>query len=44
VVVQRELLGEPDRELLDRLEADPAWERVFDRQGVVVLQRQEAVP
>jgi uncharacterized membrane protein len=43
VVVQRELLGEPDRELLDRLEADPAWERVFDRQGVVVLQRQEAV-
>ena len=25
VVVQRELLGEPDRELLDRLQADPAW-------------------
>jgi uncharacterized membrane protein len=44
VVVQRELLGEPDRELLDRLEADPAWERVFDREGVVVLQRREAVP
>ena len=44
VVVQRELLGEPDRELLDRLQADPAWETVLDRQGVVVLQRREAVP
>ena len=44
VVVQRELLGEQDRELLDRLQADPAWRTAFDRQGVVVLQRQEAVP
>jgi hypothetical protein len=44
VVVQRELLGEPDRELLDRLQVDPAWATVLDRQGVVVLQRREAVP
>jgi uncharacterized membrane protein len=42
VVVQRDLLGEQDRELLDRLQADPAWRTALDRQGVVVLQRQEA--
>jgi uncharacterized membrane protein len=42
VVVQRDLLGSQDRELLDRLQADPAWRTALDRQGVVVLQRQEA--
>jgi uncharacterized membrane protein len=42
VVVQRDLLGEQDRELVDRLQADPAWRTALDRQGVVVLQRQEA--
>jgi uncharacterized membrane protein len=44
VVVQRDLLGDQDRELLDRLQADPAWERTFDDQGVVVLERREPTP
>jgi uncharacterized membrane protein len=44
VVVQRDLLGEQDRELLDRLQADPAWRTALDRQGVVVLERQGAAP
>jgi uncharacterized membrane protein len=44
VVVQRDLLGKQDQELLDLLQADPAWRTVMDRQEVVVLERQEAVP
>jgi uncharacterized membrane protein len=44
VVVQGDLLGDQDRKLLDRLRADPAWRVVFDRQNVVVLERQETVP
>jgi uncharacterized membrane protein len=44
VVVQRDLLGEQDQELLDRLQTDPAWRTAMDRDGVVVLERQEAVP
>jgi uncharacterized membrane protein len=44
VVVQRDLLGEQDQELLDRLRSDPAWRTAMDRDGVVVLERQEAVP
>jgi uncharacterized membrane protein len=43
VVVQRDLLADKERELLDRLQGDPAWRTAMDRQGVVVLQRQEAV-
>jgi uncharacterized membrane protein len=42
VVVQRDLLGEQDRELLDRLQASPAWRTLLDRQEVVVLERREA--
>jgi uncharacterized membrane protein len=41
VVVQRDLLGEQDRQLLDRLANDPAWRVAFDRQDVVVLERRE---
>jgi hypothetical protein len=44
VVVQRDLLGEEDRQLLDRLRADPAWRTAMDRDGVVVLERREAAP
>jgi hypothetical protein len=44
VVVQRDLLGDQDRELLERLQTDPAWRTVMDRQEVVVLERREAVP
>jgi uncharacterized membrane protein len=44
VVVQRDLLGDQDRKLLDRLQADPAWRTALDRQNVVVLERREAVP
>jgi uncharacterized membrane protein len=44
VVVQRDLLGEQDRELLDRLQGDPAWRTAMDRQGVVVLERLGAAP
>ncbi|HEY4724571.1 MAG TPA: DUF2079 domain-containing protein, partial [Actinomycetota bacterium] len=44
VVVQRDLLGDQDRQLLDRLQTDPAWRTAFDRQEVVVLERREAVP
>ena len=44
VVVQRDLLGEQDQELLDQLQTDPAWRTAMDRDGVVVLERQEAVP
>ena len=42
VVVQRDLLGEQDRQLLDRLQTDPAWQTLLDRQEVVVLERREA--
>jgi len=42
VVVQRDLLGEQDRELLDRLQTDPAWRTLLDRQEVVVLERRGA--
>ena len=41
VVVQRDLLTTQDRELLDRLQTDPAWRTVLDRQEVVVLERRE---
>jgi uncharacterized membrane protein len=41
VVVQRDLLGEQERQLLDRLATDPAWRVAFDRQEVVVLERRE---
>jgi uncharacterized membrane protein len=44
VVVQRDLLGDQDRQLLDRLQADPAWRTALDRQNVVVLERREPVP
>jgi hypothetical protein len=44
VVVQRDLLGEQDRQLLDQLQNDPAWRTAMDRQEVVVLQRVEAGP
>jgi hypothetical protein len=44
VVVQRDLLGDQDRQLLDRLQADPAWRTLLDRQEVVVLERQGAGP
>jgi hypothetical protein len=44
VVVQRDLLGDQDRQLLDRLQTDPAWRTAFDRQEVVVLERREPVP
>ncbi|HKQ00685.1 MAG TPA: DUF2079 domain-containing protein [Actinomycetes bacterium] len=42
VVVQRDLLGEQDRQLLDRLQTDPAWRTLLDRQEVVVLERRGA--
>jgi len=42
VVVQRDLLGEQDRQLLNRLQTDPAWRTLLDRQEVVVLERREA--
>jgi uncharacterized membrane protein len=41
VVVQRDLLDERDRQLLDRLQADPAWRTAFDQREVVVLERRE---
>jgi len=44
VVVERNLLGEQDRELLDRLQADPGWRTALDDQDVVVLERREAAP
>jgi uncharacterized membrane protein len=44
VVVQRDLLGKEDRELLDRLQADPAWRTRLDRDDVVVLERPEPIP
>jgi uncharacterized membrane protein len=44
VVVQRDLLGEEDRQLLDRLQTNPAWRTAMDRDGVVVLERREAAP
>jgi hypothetical protein len=43
VVVQRDLLGEDDRQLLDRLQTDPAWRTRLDRDNVVVLERPEPV-
>jgi uncharacterized membrane protein len=42
VVVERDLLAGQDRELLDRLQGDPAWRTALDDRGVVVLERQEA--
>ena len=44
VVVQRDLLGKEDRELLDRLQADPGWRTRLDRDDVVVLVRPEPLP
>src|SRR5215218_2530015 len=44
VVVQRDLLGDQDRQLLDRLQNDPAWRTALDSQEVVVLERAEPGP
>jgi uncharacterized membrane protein len=46
VVVQHDLLGEEDRKLLDQLRTNPAlgWRTVMERQGVIVLERQEGTP
>jgi uncharacterized membrane protein len=44
VVVQRDLLADQDRQLLERLESDPAWRVPFDRDNVVVLERREDPP
>jgi uncharacterized membrane protein len=44
VVVERNLLGTQDRQLLDRLKADPAWRTALDDQDVVVLERRETAP
>jgi uncharacterized membrane protein len=44
VVVQRDLLGEEDHQLLDRLQRDPAWRTRLDRDGVVVLERLGPLP
>jgi uncharacterized membrane protein len=46
VVVQRDLLGEEDRKLLDQLRTNPAlgWRTAMERQGVIVLERQEGTP
>jgi hypothetical protein len=44
VVVQRDLLGEQDRQLLDDLQNDPAWRTAMDSQEVVVLERAGAGP
>jgi uncharacterized membrane protein len=44
VVVQRDLLGEEDRKLLERLQADPAWRTRLDRDNVVVLERPGPLP
>ena len=44
VVVQRDLLGEEDRKLLERLQADPAWRTRLDRDNVVVLERPGPIP
>jgi uncharacterized membrane protein len=42
VVVERPLLGEQDRALFDRLQAQPRWRTRLDRQGVVLLERDPA--
>jgi hypothetical protein len=39
VVVERPLLGEAEAALLDQLRGQPRWRTLFDRQGVVVLER-----
>jgi uncharacterized membrane protein len=44
VVVQRDLLAEQDRDLLERLQTDPAWRTAMDRDGLVVLEQREPVP
>jgi uncharacterized membrane protein len=44
VVVERDLLGEEDRQLLERLQNDPAWRTRLDHDGVVVLERPEPLP
>jgi uncharacterized membrane protein len=44
VVVQRDLLGDQDRQLLDKLQNDPAWRTALDSQEVVVLERAGAGP
>jgi len=44
VVVQRDLLGEQDRRLLDQLQKDRAWRTALDSQEVVVLERTGAGP
>jgi uncharacterized membrane protein len=41
VVVQRDLLAEQDRGLLDQLQSDQAWRTLLDRDDVVVLERRE---
>ena len=44
VVVQRNLLGDQDRELLDQLQKNTAWRTAMDSQEVVVLERVGAGP
>ena len=41
VVVQRNLLAEQDRDLLDQLQTGQAWRTLLDRDDVVVLERRE---
>ena len=41
VVVQRNLLAEQDRDLLDQLQTGHAWWTLLDRDDVVVLERRE---
>jgi uncharacterized membrane protein len=42
IAVERPLLGERDRALLDQLRGQPQWRTLLDRQGVVVLERAES--
>ncbi len=44
VVVQRDLLTEQDRELLERLQTRQGWRTLLDRDEVVVLERRGAAP
>jgi uncharacterized membrane protein len=44
VVVQRDLLAEQDRELLERLQTGQGWRTLLDRDEVVVLERRGAAP
>ncbi|HYY82296.1 MAG TPA: DUF2079 domain-containing protein [Actinomycetes bacterium] len=39
VLVQRDVLGKDDRELLKRIQGSPAWRTRFDQGGIVLLER-----